>query len=434
MALKLNIIMKSLNYILLLILLLFSSCKNDDDIILEEALNLTDNIEVYNTNYVENSLVFAVENGGNKSYLLNKSGNKIKEWTFNDNLGNDLEIMPDGKLLGMFKVTNPNVNFGGYGGIIKIINIDGTIDWEYTYSSENHLAHHDVEMLPNGNVLFLAWEKVSMLDAQQQGIDTTVDLYPETLVEVNPTTNQVVWKWNSFDQMIQDQHSNLPNFGSVSDNPNLINLNYFMLNNGDIMHANGIDYDEQNDIIYMSVNQYSEVWVIDHSTSTLEASTNIGGNYNKGGNLIYRFGNPEAYNNTFGNRLFYNNHFPNLLENNVPGEGNVLVFVNGSNTTQSSVYELKMPDILNLTPNINNEPQLVWSYTNSELHYGRISGAVRLQNGNTLICEGDYGFWEITPSKEIAWKYSSLGTTQFWRCYGYDYDDSEILNLDIEFN
>jgi hypothetical protein len=274
-------------------LTLFSNCKNDDDILIpeeeEEEIILTDNIEVYDADSVENSLVLAIENGGTEAYLLNKSGNKVYEWTFDTRLGNDLELLPDGKLIGMFKAESPSINFGGFGGVIKIINIDGTIDWEYTYSSTDFLAHHDVEMLPNGNVLFLAWEKVSMMDAQQQGINTTVDIYPETLIEVNPTTNQIVWKWNSFDHMIQDQFPSLPNFGSVNNNPNLLNLNYFMLDNGDIMHANGIDYDEQEDIIYMSVNYYSEVWVIDHSTTTLEATTHMGGNYNKGGDLIYRF-------------------------------------------------------------------------------------------------------------------------------------------------
>ncbi|MFK7781015.1 aryl-sulfate sulfotransferase [Psychroserpens sp.] len=417
-------------------LLLLINCKNDDDLMMqeeEENIILTENIDLYNGDLVENSLVLAVENGGNKSYLVDKSGTKVKEWNFDSNLGNDLEVMPDGRLLGMFKATNPNITFGGFGGVIKIIDLDGTTDWEYTYSTEDYIAHHDVEMLPNGNILFLAWEKVSMLDAQQQGIDTTVDIYPETLIEVDPTTNQIVWKWNSYDHMIQDQHSDLPNFGSVSEHPNLLNLNYFMIPNGDIMHANGIDYDEQNDIIYMSVNFYSEIWVIDHSTTTLEASTDLGGNYNKGGNLLYRFGNPEVYNNTAGQRLFYNNHFPNLLEDGVPGDGNVLVYVNGSNTSQSSVYELQMPTTFNLLPGINNEPQLVWSYTNPDLFYGRICGADRLQNGNTLICEGDYGFWEITPSGDTAWKYTGLDNEQFWRCYGYDYNDSAILSLDINF-
>lgn len=428
--------MKNLYSIFLLcVVLLFSNCKNDDDSMTqqeEQEVILTDNIEVYNGDKVENSLVLAVENGGTTSYLVNKSGDKVKEWNFSDNLGNDLEIMPNGQLLGMFKDSSPSINFGGFGGIIKIINPDGTIDWEYTYSTEDYIAHHDAEMLPNGNVLFLAWEKVGMLDAQQQGIDTTVDIYPETLIEVNPTTNQIVWKWDSYDHKIQDQHPNLPNFGSVNGNPNLLDLNYFMIANGDIMHANGIDYDEDKDIIYMTVNNYSEIWVIDHSTTTLEASSDSGGNYNKGGNLLYRFGNPEVYKNTFGQRVFYKNHFPNLLEDGVPGEGNVLVFVNGSNTTQSTVYELQMPDTFNLIPDTNNEPLLVWSYTHPDMFYGRICGADRLQNGNTLICEGDYGFWEITPSKEIAWKYTGLDNEQFWRCYGYNYNDPEIVSLDLD--
>ena len=38
------------------------------------------------------------------------------------------------------------------------------------------------------------------------------------------------------------------------------------------MHANGIDYDSDKDIIYVSVNAYSEIWVIDHSTTITEAA------------------------------------------------------------------------------------------------------------------------------------------------------------------
>ena len=69
------------------------------------------------------------------------------------------------------------------------------------------------------------------------------------------------------------------------------------------MHANGLDYDEANDVIYLSVYYYDEVWVIDHSTTTSEAQSSAGGNYNKGGDLIYRFGNPNTY-NSLGNKIF----------------------------------------------------------------------------------------------------------------------------------
>ena len=80
------------------------------------------------------------------------------------------------------------------------------------------------------------------------------------------------------------------------------------------MHANGIDYDINKDVIHVSVNFYNEIWVIDHSTSTSQAESNSGGNYGKGGDLIYRYGNPSAYKNTEGTTIFNNNHFPNLLD------------------------------------------------------------------------------------------------------------------------
>ena len=43
--------------------------------------------------------------------------------------------------------------------------------------------------------------------------------------------------------------------------------------------------------------------MIDHSTTTSEAQSDTGGNYNKGGDLIYRFGNPNTY-NSLGDKIF----------------------------------------------------------------------------------------------------------------------------------
>ena len=387
------------------------------------------NVDVYKGDLLEDSYVMAIKNGGTEAFLVDKKGAIAYEWTFDTNLGNDLELLRDGKLIGMFKTDNPVFSFGGYGGIVKILNINGTTDWEYEYASADYLAHHDVEMLPNGNVLFLAWEKISAIDAQQAGINTNVDIYPEVLIEVDPDTDNIVWEWHSFDHMVQDVFPSISTYGVLSENPQLINFNYNHQDSGDIMHANGIDYDPVKNVIYISVNIYSEVWVIDHSTTIEEATTNLGGSYGKGGDLLYRFGNPEAYNNTYGERLFYNNHFPNFLEDGEPGAGNVLIFVNkDKNADQSAVYELKMPAVFDLVPNSSNEPKIEWSFTDTELFNGKVSGAVRLKNGNTLICEGDYGFWEVTPLGEIAWKYVAEAGS-YWRCYAYGFNDPEIISL-----
>lgn len=418
---------------LLLCLLFNASCSNSNEVgepepPIEEVV-LAEEVIVYKPDKLENSLSLVVLNGGKSSYLVNKKGEILKVWDFEIGLGNDLELMPDGKLLGIFKASDLSFSFGGFGGIVRLINVDGSLDWEFNYYSENYLAHHDVEMLPNGNVLIMVWERILALDAKNMGIDVEHDVFPEALIEVNPTNNEIVWEWHTIDHLVQDIDINLPNYGVIKDNPQLINHNYVSSDNGDIMHANGIDYDPVKDVIYMSVNFYSEVWVIDHSTSTSEASSHLGGNYNKGGDLIYRFGNPEAYNNTVGARLFYNNHFPNFLMSDEIGAGNVLIFNNDYDAGQSTVHELKMPDTFNLVADANNEPIEVWSFTDVDLFNERISGAVRLKNGNTLICEGDYGLWEVTPEKEVVWKYDPSGN--FWRAYSYLPTDSEITNLNL---
>ena len=418
--------LKNFTFLFLVIL----SCSSDDENVEENNETLSPNVEFLDTNLVHDGLVLAVENSKQTSYLIDKRGNRYRDFNFDTSLGNDLEILNNGKLLGSFKVNGTAFSFGGHGGKARIINQDGSIDWEYTIANDNQIAHHDVEQLPNGNILMLVWERVTQADAIALGINANNDIFPESLYEINPNTNQIVWEWKSINHLIQDQNSSLPNFGSINQNPNKIDFNYNIdVDNGDIMHANGLDYDSDKDVIYLSVNFYSEVWVIDHSTSISESNSSSGGNYNKGGDLIYRFGNPDTYQNTSGNRLFFNNHFPNLLENGVPGDGNILIYVNGGDSNQSKVYELDIPDNFGLIANNDNEPSIVWSFTHPDLYFARISGADRLPNGNTLICEGDYGFWEVTNTGAIAWKYSNLGGNFFWRGYGYSYDDEAIINL-----
>ncbi len=150
-----------------------------------------------------------------------------------------------------------------------------------------------------------------------------------------------------------------------------------------------------------------------------------GGNYNKGGDLIYRFGNPSAYDNSEGQSLFDHNHRPNLLKG--VDKGNILVFSNGFSVGQSTAYELKLPDVFSLQSNEDNEPTVIWSFTDTELFSPKVSSAERLPNGNTLITEGDFGIWEVTNSSEIVWKFEGEGF--FWRTYYYDENASEILSL-----
>ncbi|NHN27323.1 hypothetical protein FIA58_016705 [Flavobacterium jejuense] len=416
--------------LLLFILTLNISCSKDNVKDNGTTVKLDEKIEIYNAEKIDNSYVFAIENGSQNAYILNKEGFKVKEWNFDLRLGNDVEILPNGELIAMFKQNISPITIGGAGGIIRILNSDGSTKWEYTCADNFKVGHHDLELLPNGNVLFQVWEKLTVIEALNYGIEVANDIFPEALYEINPITNQLVWEWHSYDHVVQDTNNTLDNYGLINQNPNRINFSYNNRVDGDIMHANGIDYDEDKDVIYMSVNFYSEVWVIDHSTTTVEAATSSGGNYNKGGDLLYRFGNPTAYNHSFGERMFFNNHFPNLIEKEVPGKGNMLVYCNGTNINQSTVFELSLPQNFQLSTTSSNEPQIVWNFTDSNLFYDKISGAVRLKNGNTLITEGDYGYWEVTSNKEVVWKYFGQNKP-FWRGYAYDLDDPAIISLGL---
>lgn len=428
-------IQSTLKYFLVAGLFAFISCSGDDPATTPDpdpvGVTLADEVEIYDAAKIHNNLTLAIVNGSQNAFLMDKTGQKLKEWTFADRLGNDLEILPNGKLLGIFKGETPSITFGGFGGVARIINVDGSVDWEYTLNSDDFILHHDVEMLPNGNVLLLVWERIDEATQDAQGSLTGGNIYPEKIMEINPATNAVVWEWRSWEHIIQDHNPALPNYGVVSQNPQKININYNPAANGDIMHANGFDYDEAKDVIYLSVNFFSEVWVIDHSTTTAEAASSAGGNYGKGGDLLYRFGNPLAYDNTVGEVRSDHNHFPNLLENGVPGEGNMLIFVNGLNTGASKVLELQMPEPFSLTPDADNEPTIVWSFEHPDFFASKLSGAVRLPNGNTLICEGDFGFWEVTPEKDIAWRYNGGDGAGFWRCYNYEQNDPVLANFGL---
>ena len=67
------------------------------------------------------------------------------------------------------------------------------------------------------------------------------------------------------------------------------------------------------------------------------------------------------------------------------------------------------PDLLNRAA---HAPEWFWSAVVEDLDLEffspYISGAQRLPNGNTLICEGVHGrIFEVTPARDVVWEYIS---------------------------
>ncbi len=401
-------------------LVFFSACNEetagDTGIMMDDEAEETTEIETY---------FLIADQQNSAAHLLNYEGDELVNWNFNRAIGNDINLLSDGSLLVCLKADNASITYGGYGGIFRKINADQSIDWEITYSTADYTAHHDVEYLSNGNIIFPVWTERTQAEAAEEGFGGNYDLHPESIIEMNPLTQEIVWEWHSMDHIIQDYDETKANYGVVADHPNKIDVNYNFRtrDNGDIMHINGLTLDEENDLLYLTVNNYSEVWVLDHSTTTAEARTGSGGAYGLGGDLVYRFGNPETYDN-IGEATLNNVHYPNLLET-----GNMLVYANNVYPNQSEVIEFELNPPYQLVAGQNNEPSVVWSFTDNDLYSSGLSGAVRMDNGNTLIAEGRDGtLWEVSSDGEIEWLYKTDYST-IWRAYVFYSNDPAIIAL-----
>lgn len=385
-------------------------------------------------------------------YLMDNDGKYVHSWEAGDRPGLSMYLLENGKLLHTSSAENDIFDAGGAGGLIQIIDWDGNIEWSYEYNTQNHLHHHDVEMLPNGNILMIAWEYKTRSEAVEAGRNPSLirdgELWPDSIIEVKPLENgggEIVWEWYIFDHLIQDYDNTKDNYGVVGDHPELIDINFLGNSGADWTHINSIDYNEELDQIVLSVHGFSEIWIIDHSTTTKEASGHSGGNSGRGGDLLYRWGNPQAYDaGTSSDQKLFVQHDAEWIEKGSPGYGNIIIFNNGGGRPQgdySSVDEIVPPinvdGSYSLSQGSSYGPEsAVWSYTAqnpTDFYAKNISGQKRLPNGNTLICDGPKAhFFEVNVLGEIVWEHNHFGDVFRVERYGTDYSGLAALVSDNE--
>ncbi len=355
---------------------------------------------------------------GTTTYLIDSTGAINHTWS------SSYRPFTEAYWLGNGTILRPIISGGG--GIQKIL-WNGTLAWDYRYTVSGCSCHHDIKCLPNGNVLMIVWVTKTRTEAIAAGrnpdtIEGTT-FTPDKIIEVQPTgttSGTVVWEWHVWDHLIQDFDSSKENYGVVGDHPELIDVNFGDPFVGDWLHTNSVDYNPEFDQILIDVHNFNEVWVIDHSTTTEEAAGHTGGNSGKGGDLLYRWGNPEAYDaGAAGDQKLFFQHDASWIKPGLPGEGHILVFNNGNNRPggqYSSVDEFAPPVDANgeyyLEPGSAFGPtDYTWSYTANPPNsfYSQVfGGAQRLMDGNTLICNGIPGkFLEVTPDKITVWQYTN---------------------------
>ena len=195
----------------------------------------------------------------------------------------------------------------------------------------------------------------------------------------------MVWDWLAF------QH--FDEFGFADEGLELIRAK-----GGDWGHANSISVIPPNHHtspelrpgnIIVSQRSTNTIFIVDKQT----------------GAIVWKVG-PEDH-------LTFGQHAPYMIPQGLAGEGNILVFDNGSGTG----YPLRRfapgsSRVLEIDPVTQ---AIVWTYSASDSGLSRfsffaniVSNAERLPNGNTLICSGAKGrIFEIGPNGELIWEYMS---------------------------
>ncbi len=350
------------------------------------------------------------------THLIDNCGFQVNTWESDFQPGLGVYLLENGNLLRCGR-TNGDFSGGGVGGQFELFSWDGDLLWSYNFSDENMQSHHDVEPLPNGNFLTLAWTPLSAEEAIAAGREYDAAIWIEKIFEIKIVGTdelEIVWEWSMSDHLIQDQFPNKPNFGAVSENPGKMDFNYLPPTEGldqDWAHFNAIAYNESLDQIAVSSRDFSEIWIIDHSTTTEEARTSAGGNSGKGGDLLYRYGNPQVYDRgSVEDQVLFNQHNIEWIADDSPNGGSLSVFNNNWMANRSRV-ERWTPPLNGFTYEINEvDPfgptQPDWTYDETDFFSSRISSVQFMSNGNALICSGGAGhFFEVNEDGEIVWYY-----------------------------
>ncbi|MFW6138958.1 MAG: aryl-sulfate sulfotransferase [Spirochaetota bacterium] len=327
---------------------------------------LTRDVEVHDPSKAYEGYTLFAPMFGNIAWLVDMNGKVVHYWEFKNITTNHARLTPRGTIL--WPGRGPEAIQELASNCTELVEKDweGNEVWRY----DDQYLNHDFLVLDNGNLLLLRY--TDMPDELQKKVKggipgTEIDgkIYGISLHEIT-RDKQVVWEWNNYQHLDPEK-----------DMADCLDPRYTW------GYSNSIDVFPNGDVL-ISMRHFNTLARIDKKT----------------GEITWRWG-PE--------HLLGHQHSVSVLEN-----GNILCFDNGLHRKwmnpgdpieigtafeASRVIEIDM-----------NTGEIVWEYIDPQhLMYTNICGsAERLANGNTLLCESKRGvFYEVTPEKEIVWKYRS---------------------------
>jgi hypothetical protein len=343
--------------------------------------------------------------------LRGADGVALRELEHDHPSGLSTHLLPEGRIL---RAATPfdaaelderwSAVTGGRGGLLERWNWRGELEWSYRIADAYALQHHDVSPMPNGDVLAIVWEYHSDEEMAARGrteLMRGMGIWTDAIWQIRPIGDhegEVVWRWASWDHL--------------GEGPRKVSINQGALL-PDWSHANAVTYHEELDQIAISVHGFSEVWIIDHGTSTEEAAGGIGGRRGFGGDLLYRWGNPAAYGaGTSEDQQLFFQHDVRWVPEGYPGEGHLTVFNNGPihGSSHSAVTEWSPPLLSDGTYALidgrfgPDAPSWTWTEAvPTDFFEVFMSGALRLANGNTLLTGAlSRTLREVSPAGDVV--------------------------------
>ena len=173
-------------------------------------------------------------------------------------------------------------------------------------------------------------------------------MLPDSIVEIKPTLpsgGTVVWSWHVWDHLIQEYSSSQSNYGDPAAHPELIDPN----GGGNQIpvfwnHMNSITYNATLDQIMVSVRGNSEIWIIDHSTTTAHAAGHTRRQIRERRRPSLPLGRPFTIRRRHANdETLFQQHDAMWIDAGLPGAGDILVFNNGEGRNYTTVDEFTPP-------------------------------------------------------------------------------------------